>query len=156
MGLLNTELFRSAMASDRVVAILKRTVPPLDRALLRASRGWINTGMQSVALLQTIGARSGLAREIATLVMPADTSLVLVGSNWGQEQDPAWVHNIRHNGQVRVTFRGYVGPMQPTELTGIPREAMWQRLVQFNPQYARYQSAVTRLLPVIELRLPGA
>ena len=119
MELLKTNLVKNALESDALVALLKRTVPPLDRALLRASRGWVNTAMQSVLLLETVGAKSGQPREIATLCMPVGLDLVLVGSNWGQQRDPAWVHNLRANPEAKVSFRGYVGTVQALSLIHI-------------------------------------
>ena len=151
MELMRSDLLRRALASDPVVSVLKRTVPYSDKALLRLSRGWLNTGMQSVVLLETRGARSGKIRSIATLCMPFGRDLVLVGSNWGQDADPAWVHNLRRNPDCKATFRGFAGPMLARELEGAEREAMWEHLVRFNPQYQRYQDGTERRLPVMLL-----
>jgi len=150
--LLKSDLMKNALESPRVVALLKRIVPPLDRALLRASRGWVNTAMQSVVLLETVGARSGKTRAVPMLCMPLGGDIVVVGSNWGKSSDPAWLHNLRANPRARVYFRGYVGAVRADEVSGAEREALWQRLVPFNPQYARYQDKTDRELPVIVLR----
>lgn len=154
MGLLTTDFFRNALTHPWLVSLLKATVPRMDRFLLKISRGWINTGMQSVALLRTTGARSGATREVPTLCMPWEGGIVLVGSNWGRDRDPAWAFNLRAHPRAHVTYRGYRGDMLATELSGEAREAMWQRLVAFNPQYAVYQSGVERRLPVMLLRRP--
>ncbi len=156
MQLLNSNIVKRALESERMVALLMKTVPPLDRALLRTSRGWLNTGMQSVALVETIGAKTGNKREIATLCMRQNEDLVLVGSNWGRKNNPAWVINIRANPEVRVTFRGYKGPMLAREVEGAERALLWDKVVQFNPQYARYQQATARKLPVLLLSRPSA
>ena len=37
------------------------------------------------------------------------------------------------------------------ELEGAEREAMWEHLVRFNPQYQRYQDGTERRLPVMLL-----
>ena len=154
MGLLQTDFFRRAMTAPWLVAILKATVPRMDRFLLKISRGWLNTGFQSVALLVTTGARSGVKREIPTLCMPVDGGIVMVGSNWGKPGHPAWVYNLRAHPEADVTFRGYRGPMTARELEGEARDAMWAKLVAFNPQYQIYQSGVERVLPVIRLSRP--
>ena len=151
MALMTSDLLKNALSSDLVTSVLKKTVPPTDRALLRLSRGWINTGMQSVVLLETTGARSGQVRQIATLCMPVGRDLVLVGSNWGQDKDPAWVHNLRANPDCQATFRGFAGSMRAQELSGVARRTMWERLIRFNPQYARYQQGTQRELPVMLL-----
>jgi len=149
--LLKTEIVRNALANPMAVRALQKTVPQLDKFLLSASRGWVNTGMLAVALVETTGARSAQPREIATLCMPVGNAIILVGSNWGKASDPAWVHNLRKNPQARVTFRGYRGPMMARELSGHSRQDMWERLIEYNPQYARYQEGTERRLPVLLL-----
>ncbi|MEP4148404.1 MAG: nitroreductase family deazaflavin-dependent oxidoreductase [Halioglobus sp.] len=155
MGLLQTNLVKNALSQPRVIAFLKRVVPPLDKFLLRISRGWINTAMQSVALIETTGAKSGQRRSIATLCMPEGRDLVLVGSNWGQEKDPAWAHNLRANPNPKVHFRGYVGPAHASELSAHERALTWQKLIEFNPQYAQYQQGTQRTLPIFVLSRTG-
>lgn len=155
MGLLQTNLVKSALSQPRVIAFLKRVVPPLDKFLLRISRGWINTAMQSVVLIETTGAKSGQRRSIATLCMPEGRDLVLVGSNWGQEKDPAWAHNLRANPNPKVHFRGYVGPVQASELSAQGHALAWQKLIEFNPQYAQYQQGTQRKLPIFVLSRTG-
>ena len=151
MELIRSDLLKHALASAPVVNLLKRTVPRADKTLLRLSRGWLNTGLQSVVLLETRGARSGKTRSIATLCMPLGRDLVLVGSNWGQDSDPAWVHNLRTNPDCMATYRGFNGQMTARELKGAERSSMWQHLVRFNPQYGRYQEGTDRKLPVLVL-----
>ena len=155
MELLKRDVVKHALASDLAVSVLKKTIPPLDKRLLKLTRGWVATGLQSVVLMQTIGAKSRQRREIVTLCMPVGPDLVLVGSNWGQERDPAWVHNLRANAQAHITFRGYAGPVVAQELKGRQRAEMWERLVRYNPQYERYQSDTQRLLPVMLLQRPA-
>lgn len=139
------------MSAPWLVALLKATIPPLDRFLLKISRGYLNTGFQSVALVLTTGARSGKPREVPILCMPLDSDIVLVGSNWGKPGHPGWVHNLRADPRARVIYRGYRGPMLARELEGDERRATWEQLVLFNPQYAVYQDGVARRLPILRL-----
>jgi deazaflavin-dependent oxidoreductase (nitroreductase family) len=151
MGLLNTELAKRALNAPRVIALLKATVPPTDKFLMRCSRGWVNTAMQSIVLMETRGAKSGQAREIATLCMPMGDDLLLVGSNWGGEKDPAWVHNLRAQPRATIIYRGYKGPVSAVELAEAERPGVWPKLVAFNPQYAHYQTMTKRPLPIVRL-----
>ena len=152
MSLLQTDFVMRVLRLPRLVALLKVIVPPLDKLLLRLSRGWINTAMQTVVLLETVGARSGQRRPIATLCMPVDDGVILVGSNWGLSRHPAWVFNLRANPVPRMTFRGYRGPVIAAELSGQERTKMWARLVEYNPHYQYYQDNTTRQLPIFKLR----
>ena len=151
MSLLQTRLVRWSLSLPWLVAFLKLVVPPLDRFLLRATRGWISTAMQPVVLMETTGARSGLARRTATLCFPREGTLVLAGSNWGKPRHPAWVHNLRRNPDVRVWFRGYCGPMRAREVSGEERAELWLELERFNPQYGRYQAGIEREIPLFTL-----
>lgn len=151
MGLLNTDIAKRALNAKPVVALLKAIIPPADKFLLRLTRGWVSTAMQSIVLLQTTGAKSGQPREIVTLCMPDEDALLLVGSNWGGDTDPAWVHNLRATPTAHATYRGYRGTVQAFELAGNERTQVWEALVAFNPQYARYQALTERQLPIIRL-----
>ena len=152
MSLLKTEFAMRALRLPWLVALLKVIVPPLDKLLLRLSRGWLSAAIQTVVLLETVGARSGQRRTIVTLCMPVDNGVTLVGSNWGQNRHPAWVFNLRANPVARMTFRGYRGPVIAAELSGQERTKMWARLVEYNPHYQYYQDNTTRQLPIIQLR----
>ncbi len=151
MELLKSNLVKSALENGVMVKALMSTVPRLDRQLMKVSRGWLNVGFQTVALIETIGARSGARREIVTLCMPAGNALVLVGSNWGRDTHPAWYFNLQAHPLVQVAYRGYRGPMKAREISGAERKRLWELLVEYNPQYARYQEGTSRRLPVIML-----
>ncbi len=42
--------------------------------------------------------------------------------------------------------------MEAQELKGRARALMWEHVVRFNPQYARYQEGTTRQLPSMLLK----
>ncbi|GAA1845052.1 hypothetical protein GCM10009836_25690 [Pseudonocardia ailaonensis] len=55
-------------------------------------------------LLETVGRRSGLAREVVLPYTPAGgRDMLVVGSNGGGPTDPLWVHNVRADPDVVVT-----------------------------------------------------
>ncbi|HEX9091167.1 MAG TPA: nitroreductase/quinone reductase family protein, partial [Anaerolineales bacterium] len=69
-------------------------------------------GRQSMLLLYTIGRQSGKKR-VTTLAYYRDGSnYLIVGSNWGKENQPAWFHNLVL--QPRATIQ--VGPKTITVL----------------------------------------
>ena len=127
------------------------TIPKADLFLMKNSRGWINTAMQSLVLVETTGAKSAQKREIVTLCMPEGEQLLLVGSNWGRDRPPAWYFNLKAYPAVKVWFRGYCGMMNAREITGDQRDKLWSKLVAYNPQYAHYQHQCSRLLPIMKL-----
>lgn len=128
-----------------------KTVPPIDRGLMKLSRGWVNSAMQSVVLIETIGAKTAKRRDIITLCMPVGDDLYLVGSNWGRNTPPAWYFNLKAHPDITVTFRGFKGLMHAEELSPSQRNTLWPQLITYNPQYLHYQQGCERTLPVIQL-----
>ncbi|MGZ4651034.1 MAG: nitroreductase/quinone reductase family protein, partial [Kineosporiaceae bacterium] len=81
----------TAFASTRAGSWLIRRLTPLDRRLLVRSRGrYTVLGPVGVPLLllTTTGAKSGLARTTPLVFTRDGDSLILVGSNFGQERHP--------------------------------------------------------------------
>ena len=148
-------IIKNTLASEKMTKLLMKTIPKADLFLMKRTRGWLNTAMQSLALVETTGAKSGVIREIVTLCMPDGDQLLLVGSNWGRDRPPAWYFNLKAHPKVKVTHRGYRGLMNAEEITGSQRAELWSQLVAYNPQYSHYQRQCTRLLPIMQLsRIP--
>ena len=144
-------IIKKTLASEAMTKLLMNTIPKADLFLMKHSRGWINTAMQSLVLVETTGAKSALKREIVTLCMPDGEQLLLVGSNWGRDRPPAWYFNLKAYPTVKVRFKGYCGLMKAREIIGDQRDRLWSELVVYNPQYAHYQQQCARLLPIMQL-----
>lgn len=146
--------------ASRLAARLPHTrhfVPPLDAAVARLTGGRrtltsLLTGLP-VVQLTTTGARSGKPRLAILVGVPHGEGIALIGSNWGQKKNPAWVYNLRANPRALLGRGGQ--PAQPytaRETTGDEREALWRKAVALYPGYARYaQSAAPRTIPVLLL-----
>jgi deazaflavin-dependent oxidoreductase (nitroreductase family) len=88
--------------------------------------------------LTTIGARSGESRTVPLLGIPINDDLAVLGTSFGQQKTPAWVHNlIAHpvavvsNGERRVEVTAR--PAAPGEETEI-----WERAALVYPGYSNY------------------
>src|SRR5437763_148500 len=74
----------------------------LDRFVFKLSGGRTTlsallTGLP-IAIISTIGAKSGLARSTPVLYVSdeqAPNAVVIVGSNYGQAHNPAWYYNLK-------------------------------------------------------------
>ena len=143
-----------------VTALVAPILHHADAFLLRLTGGRLDITRASglpVIELTTTGAKSGLPRTLPLAGYPDGDKFVLIASNFGKARHPAWYHNLKANPEAEVTFRGYNGMMQASELQGRQRKEMWERLVAYNPQYAEYQNGTQRLIPVLQLRrIPGA
>ncbi|NNJ10337.1 nitroreductase family deazaflavin-dependent oxidoreductase [Chloroflexales bacterium ZM16-3] len=127
---------------------------PIDRVLLRLSRGRLSTVavvVPSLVLIST-GAKSGLPRETPLVYLPDGVRIVLIASNGGQPHHPAWYHNLRANPEARVVVGGRTGSYRAHEAAGVEREELWRRAVALYHGYHTYQGRTGgRTIPVMVL-----
>src|SRR5437588_5721666 len=98
----------------------------IDPLLLRASRGRLSIAVgQPVALLNTIGAKSGQQRATPLLYLADGENIVFVASNAGNLRHPAWYHNVRANPQVEIELRGRRRRYLAHFADGEERERLW-------------------------------
>ena len=133
-----------------------RTLHAIDRAVFRVSRGrttftaWL-AGLP-VAWLTTTGAKSGAERTCPVVAIPAgDGKLVVIASNYGQQHNPSWYHNLRAHPQARVDFDGERLEMVARELDGEEREHWYARGIEIYPGWVQYRKRAKRKIPVLEL-----
>jgi deazaflavin-dependent oxidoreductase (nitroreductase family) len=105
--------------------------------------------------LNTVGARSGVPRH-ATLARFDDPthpgSWLVIGSNAGAAEHPAWCYNLAKNpDQVSVTVGKREIEVQPESLEGEERDAAWKEVVSLAPGYGRYERTTDRRIPIIRL-----
>jgi deazaflavin-dependent oxidoreductase (nitroreductase family) len=123
-------------------ARIGRALVPFDRALGRLTKGrYVAFGMRDVPslLITTTGRTSRLPRTNPLLYVPDGDAFVVVGSNWGQDTQPAWALNLIADPQAVVTLKGKELPVRATVATGAERERLWELLVTMWPAYATYQ-----------------
>jgi len=151
--------------------IAPHVIPALDRAVHRLTRGKVLLSAQMLpgVILTARGARSGLPRRTPLACMPegrtgetgrtrgatetgaaqgtsereAD-SWILVGSNFGRADHPAWTANLLARPEAEVNWKGRDVPVTARLLRGAERDAVWRALLEFWPPYATYQARVDR------------
>lgn len=135
--------------------VAPHVVPGLDRAVHRLTRGRVLLSAQMLpgVVLTSTGARSGLPRRTPLACMPEDggDSWILVGSNFGRTDHPAWTHNLLAHPDAVISRKGTDILVRALLLEGEERAAVWQRLLVFWPPYATYQERVERQLRVFRL-----
>ena len=104
-----------------------------------------------IIYLTTTGARSGIQRSSPVLCIPDGENLILVGSNWGNLQNPGWVYNLRAHPQTEVRKGKMTKSYRARELGGDERAVTWQKAVLFYPPYVSYEQRSNRLLPIFLL-----
>lgn len=139
--------------------VLRRLLRPIDRIMLDHSGGRqsltsIATGLP-VIQLTTVGAKSGEPRTNPLLAGVDGERLVLFPTNFGREQAPGWLHNLRANPEVKVTYRQEERRYRAREASAAEQESYWKLGDSFYPGYKAYRERVlTRSIPVIVLE-PG-
>jgi deazaflavin-dependent oxidoreductase (nitroreductase family) len=132
-----------ALASTRFLsAINRRILPSLDRFALRITGGRSTvTSMVSglpVLWLTTRGAKTGTERTVPLLGFPLEDDLSILGTHFGHQTTPAWVHNLEANAGAKVAYRG--AEIRVRARPADPREesATWDRAATTYPGYKQY------------------
>lgn len=132
-------------------------LPPLDRVLMRVSKGRLSVpslfaGVPGVVLTST-GAKSGQPRITPLNGIPDGDDVILVASNWGQKHHPAWYHNLRKNPRATLEFQGYRGTYEAVEIVDRDEwERLFARAVSMYAGYADYRRRVgDRPIPLMRL-----
>ncbi|WP_031478744.1 nitroreductase/quinone reductase family protein [Streptomyces bicolor] len=128
--------------------VAPRVIPVLDRAVHRLTRGKVLLSAQMLpgVILTSTGARSGLPRRTPLACMPEEEgrSWILIGSNFGRTDHPAWTHNLLAHPDAEVNWKGRDIPVTARRLEGEERAAVWKTALAFWPPYATYQARVER------------
>ncbi len=127
--------------------------PPIDRVLLRWSKGRISLGVnQPICLLETIGAKTGELRSTPLLYLRDGERFVLIGSRGGNPRHPAWVHNLRKTSEATLLAEGRRHRVTSHEAEGEERARLWAQARDVYFGYDVYQErAGTRRIPVVVL-----
>lgn len=102
-------------------------------------------------LLHTTGAKSGKPRLTPLAYVTVDGKMLIVGSYAGAPKDPAWVHNLRANPQVRIELGAETHDATARELPPDERDAAYPKLTELAPAFAEYQAKTSRAIPLFEL-----
>lgn len=136
-----------------------RTLHLIDREVFRLTRGratftsWLAD--LPVAWLTTTGAKSGVQRTSPVLAIPAgDGRLVVIASNYGQKNNPAWYHNLVANPRAGILFDGAERELVARELEGDERAHWYDRGIEIYPGWVQFRKRAPRTIPVIELSAP--
>ncbi|MCP3782562.1 nitroreductase family deazaflavin-dependent oxidoreductase [Micromonospora sp. A3M-1-15] len=139
-------------------AATMRLLVPADRLVGRLTKGRVVAfGLVPSLVLTTTGRRSGKPRSNPLLYVPDGDAYVVIGSNWGQQHQPAWSLNLLAQPAAEVDVKGRRIPVRAEPISGEERERLFTRLVAEWPAYRTYveraggrEIRVFRLVPVGE------
>jgi deazaflavin-dependent oxidoreductase (nitroreductase family) len=145
------------VAATRVGAwCAARATRPLDHLLLRVSHGRITVATVTAGIpvltVTTTGRRSGLPRTTPLLGVPTGDDLAVIGTNFGQEHEPAWVANLRADPRAVVEYHGRRVPIVARDAEPAARDEILRVAARIYPGYDRYRARITsREIPVLVL-----
>jgi deazaflavin-dependent oxidoreductase (nitroreductase family) len=149
-------LLQHLPASQLGAWIFARTLHPLDRLLLRISRGRVSipgvlTGLP-VIMLTTVGAKSGKLRTVPVVGLSDGDKVVVIASNFGQAHHPAWYHNLRAHPEATLEVSGRSGRYLAREATPTEWQTYWHRAADLYIGFPEYQQRTHgRAIPIIVL-----
>lgn len=143
-----------AVGRTRGIQYIAPGVSAFDRFLYRRHGGRVTAvglaGLQSLTL-HVRGRRTGREYQIPLLCHRWNDGYVVVGSNWGRPEHPAWTTNLLAAPVSRVNYRGQLQLVKSRLLEGAERELVWPRLVESWPGYRSYAKRLDRELRVFLL-----
>lgn len=127
---------------------------PLDRWLLLRSDGRrtvLGPIGAPMMLLETTGRKSGQPRISPLLFARDGGSIIVVGSNFGQQHHPAWTGNLLAKPSAVAIVRGERFDVTAELLAGDEAEAAYQGMIAVTSVYATYKGRTDREIRVFRL-----
>lgn len=116
----------------------------------KGERGYIWNGAE-ILLLTTQGRASGKERTTPLIFVHDGDNAVIIASKGGAPDHPDWYKNLEAAPRVRVQIKDDVFDAVARTAEGAERQRLWPRAVEAWPQYADYQKATDRQIPVVVL-----
>jgi len=133
---------------------LKQIARRIDPPMLRLTGGRVSSVYPTpVMLLTTTGAKSGQPRTLPLLYLTDGERLILIASNYGNTNHPAWYRNLTANPTVEVLAGKRSGTYTASEITDPgERERAWALALDQYAGYGDYkETAGDRTIPLIRL-----
>lgn len=124
------------------------------RFVYAASGGAIGgrQGKAPVLLLTTVGRKSGRRRTTPLLHLADGGNYVIVASNGGADQHPAWFLNLEHTSAAEVRVKRRRIAVTAERASAEEKERLWPLITAMYPAYGGYQRRTRRDIPVVILR----
>jgi len=164
---LGVRLVQKVSSTRTFAKVAPHLIPAMDRAVHRVTRGKVLLSAQMLPgiILTARGAKSGLPRRTPLACMPEEgasgggagggtgvgvgvggepRSWLLIGSNFGRPDHPAWTGNLLAHPDADINWKGQDIPVTARLLEGEERAAAWKVALAFWPPYATYQARIDR------------
>ena len=142
-----------AHAQGRRFAPLVRRLTRLHAAVYKRSKGRVGNKVsgRSVLVLTTTGAKTGTTRSVPLIYMPDDGRYLVVPSNSGADRPPGWWMNLQANPHAEVQIGAERKPVEASVVNGSDRAQLWDRAMEYNPDWKRCDEVAAREIPLVAL-----
>jgi F420H(2)-dependent quinone reductase len=121
--------------------------------LYRVTGGLLGSrlGGQTVLLLNSVGRKTGREYTTPLSFYRDGDSYLVVASNWGRENPPAWFYNLKHQPRTTIQVGSKTIPVEAHPAEGSEHERLWALVTHQNKQFTDYQKGLSRQIPVVVL-----
>jgi len=146
----------SQFINKRGIYLGRRSTKP-HVALYRRSGGRLGGHIPGwpgarIALIDHVGARSGVKRTTPVMYFEDGDAIVVMASKAGQPTNPAWFHNLVANPETTVQIGPAVREVRARVAEGEERDRLWAQFVAIYPGSDFYRrNAQGRQIPIIVL-----
>ena len=102
-----------------------------------------------VALVTTIGRKSGELRVVPLLYLREGDRVVLVASQGGSAKHPLWYLNLKANPKVTIQIKDEVLDLTARDASEQERAEYWPKLVAMYSSFDDYQAWTDRVIPIV-------
>lgn len=106
-------------------------------------------GNAPVALLTTIGRKTGEPRVSPLIYLREGNRVIFVASRGGSDKHPMWYLNLRDNPQVGVQIKDENLALTARVADDDERAEYWPKLTAMYPSFADYRSWTDREIPIV-------
>ena len=104
-----------------------------------------------VLILTTKGKKTGQLRTKALMYLPYGDAFVVIASNLGKDNHPAWWLNLLANPIATVQIKDSLFTVHAREAKEDERDKLFQALAEKTPDYEQYRSWTSRRIPLVIL-----
>jgi len=149
-------LVQRLAASSFGIWLLPKTLHRIDTPLLRLTgnrvslTSWL-AGLP-VILLTTIGAKSGLPRQVPLVALVDQENLILIASSYGSQRNPAWYYNLIAHPIATIGYKGQQAEYRARQADSQERTQYWEMATALYPGFGKYRHRAShRKIPILVL-----
>jgi deazaflavin-dependent oxidoreductase (nitroreductase family) len=135
--------------------IAKTFAAKVDPFFYKISGGkFTSTGPLTIPQLTliTVGRKSGKERTVQLGYHPDGDDALVVASNFGGKNHPAWSYNLDANPDCKIRLGAEVKRVTAVRLTDSEKAILWPKIEHTIPQMETYKTRTTRNIKVYRLR----